>query len=74
MIQRGYLLTMLVLSGIQQLHVGIELFAVESNGNVRPHRGKRDSVKATESNGTHASKTETDYDSFGSDSDELGID
>jgi hypothetical protein len=47
---------------------------VESNGNVRPHRGKRDSVKATESNGTHASKTETADDSFGSDSDELGID
>ncbi len=47
---------------------------VESNGNVRLHRGERDSVKATESNGTHASKTETADDSFGSDSDELGID
>ncbi len=47
--------------------------AVESKSNVRLYGGKWDSAKATESNGTHASKTETVDDSFRLDSDEWGI-
>jgi hypothetical protein len=47
---------------------------VESTDYVRPYGGKRDSGRATKSNGTDGSGTETANDSFRSDSDELETD